>query len=206
MDANVVTRLDQDIQLGKMLINAFQRYDELRQNIDANNGIIHGRGLGGGEKEDGENNATNFDFEAMDMEQEVDYETIMSNMLKDVQTPLYEGCPISHLATILLLLNLCNTHGINNMFVDKFFSLLKLDLFPKDSILPKSLYEVKTIVKWLGFNYNSILACYNDYVLFKGELKDSKACPKCKRSRYIEGSNIVPCKVLHHFPLIPRFK
>jgi hypothetical protein len=142
----------------------------------------------------------------MDMEQEVDYEIIMSNMLKDAQTPLYEGCPTSCLATILLLLNLCNTHGINNMFVDEFFSLLRLDLFPRDNILPKSLYKVKTIVKWLGLSYNSIHACYNDCVLFKGKLKDSKACQKCKRSRYIERSDIVPCKVFHHFPLIPRLK
>jgi hypothetical protein len=49
MDANVVTRLDQDIQLGKMLIDAFQKCDDLWQNINANNGIYHGRGPGGGE-------------------------------------------------------------------------------------------------------------------------------------------------------------
>lgn len=68
MDANVVTRLDQDIQLGKMLTNAFQRCDELWKNTNANNKIIHGRGLGGGEEEDGDNNVTNFNFEAMDTE------------------------------------------------------------------------------------------------------------------------------------------
>ncbi len=127
-------------------------------------------------------------------------------MLKDAQTSMYEGCPISCLATILLLLNLCNTHGISNMFVDEHFSLLRLDLFPRDNIIPKLLYEVKTIVKWLGLSYNSIHACYNGFVLFKGKLKDSKACPKCKRSRYIEGSYIVPYKVLRHFPSIPRLK
>jgi hypothetical protein len=142
----------------------------------------------------------------MDMKQEVDYETTMSGMFKEAQTPLYEGCPNSCLATILLLLNLCNTHGINNMFADELFSLLRLDLFPKDNTLPKSLYEVNTIVKRLGLNYNLIHACYNGCVLFKGELKDSKACPKCKRSRYIERSYNVPCKVFCHFPLIPRLK
>jgi hypothetical protein len=87
------------------------------------------------------------EFEAMNMEHEVDYDSKMADMLKVVKTPLYERCPISHLATILLLLNVCNTHGINNMFVDKFFSLLRLDLFPRDNILPKSLYGNKTIVK-----------------------------------------------------------
>lgn len=67
MDANVVMRLDQDIQLGKMLIDAYQRCDELWQNTNANNKIIHGRGLGGGEEEeDGDNNVSDFSFEAMD--------------------------------------------------------------------------------------------------------------------------------------------
>ncbi len=122
-----------------MLHDALQRCDEVWQNINANNMIIRGRGLGGGEEEDGENNVIDFDFEAMDMEQEVDYEITMSDMFKKTQTPLYEGCPTSHFASILLLLNLCNTHGINNIFVDEFFSLLRLDLFPRDNTLPKSL-------------------------------------------------------------------
>jgi hypothetical protein len=42
------------------------------------------------------------------------------------------------------------------MFVDELFSLLRLDLFPKKNTLPKSLYEVKIIVKRLGLNYSSI--------------------------------------------------
>jgi len=43
-------------------------------------------------------------------------------------------------------------------------------------------------------------------VLFRGELKGTTSCPKCKRSRIVEGSNIVPYKVFCHFPLIPRLK
>jgi hypothetical protein len=96
------------------------------------------------------------EFKDMDMEHEVDYDSIMANMFKEAKILLYEGCPTSHLATILLLLNVCNTHGVSNMFVDELFSLLRLDLFPKKNTLPKSLYEVKIIVKRLGLNYSSI--------------------------------------------------
>jgi len=92
------------------------------------------------------------------------------------------------------------------MFGDELFSLLKLDLFPRDNTLPKSLYEAKTIVKQLGLNYNSIHACYNGCVLFRGELRGATSCPKCKRSRFIEMLDTIPFKVLRHFPLIPRLK
>jgi hypothetical protein len=78
------------------------------------------------------------------------------------------------------------------MFVDELFSLLRLDLFPRDNTFPKSLYEARTIVKLLELNYNSIHACYNGCVLFKGELKGATSCPKCKRSRFVEGLQHIP--------------
>jgi hypothetical protein len=43
-------------------------------------------------------------------------------------------------------------------------------------------------------------------VLFRGELNIATAGLKCKMFRFVEGSNHVPHKVLHHFPLIPRLK
>jgi hypothetical protein len=92
------------------------------------------------------------------------------------------------------------------MFVDEFLSLLRLDLFPRDNTLPKFLYEIKIIMKQLGLSYNSTHACYNGCVLFRGKLKGTTSFPKCKKSKFIEGSNTIPCKVLRHFPLIPRLK
>jgi hypothetical protein len=135
-----------------MLIDTFQRCDELRQNINEQVGTFHGSQPTDGEPFDGDNNVgDDFDLESMDLDHDDDYDETMSNMFREVQTPLYEGYPTSCLATILLLLNLCRTHGVNNMFVDELFSLLRLDLFLKDNT-PKSLYEAKTIVKWLGLS------------------------------------------------------
>ncbi len=42
--------------------------------------------------------------------------------------------------------------------------------------------------------------------MFRGELKGTTSCPKCKKSRFVEGLDIVLYKVLRHFPLIPRLK
>ncbi len=91
-------------------------------------------------------------------------------MFKEAQTPLYKGRPTSQLATIILLMTLCTTHGVNNTFVDELFSLLKLYLFPKGNTMPKSLYQAKRVIQHLGLSFNSIHACYNSCVLFIGEL------------------------------------
>jgi hypothetical protein len=68
MDANMDMGLDQDIQLGRMLTNAFQRCDELRRNNSGKDMIIHEKWINGGELEDGKNNAIDVEFEAMNME------------------------------------------------------------------------------------------------------------------------------------------
>lgn len=98
------------------------------------------------------------------------------------------------------------THGVNNTFVDEFFALLKIDFFLKVNTLPKSMYHAKRLIQRLGLSYKAIQTCYNGCVLFKGELNDVTSCPKCKKSRYIEGSYRVPCKVFRHFPLIPHLR
>jgi hypothetical protein len=64
-------------------------------------------------------------------------------MFQDAQTLLYEGSPTSHLATIFMLFNLLITHGVSNAFANELFTLLKVDLFPKENFLPKSLYHIK---------------------------------------------------------------
>jgi hypothetical protein len=70
----------------------------------------------------------------------------MAKMFKEAQRPLYEGCPTNHLTAILLLFNLVTTCGVSNTFVDELFTLLRVDLFPKDNTLPRSLYFAKRVV------------------------------------------------------------
>jgi hypothetical protein len=41
-------------------------------------------------------------------------------------------------------------------------------------------------------------------VLFWGDRAKMEVCPKCKESRWEDGSRRVPHKVLRHFPLIKR--
>jgi predicted Zn-ribbon and HTH transcriptional regulator len=84
-------------------------------------------------------------------------------------------------------MNLVTTCGVSNAFIDALFTLLKVDLFPKDNNLPKSLYHAKKAVKRLGLSYNNIHACYNGCVQFKRELNTATTCPKCKMLRLLKG-------------------
>jgi hypothetical protein len=43
------------------------------------------------------------------------------------------------LATIMLLMNVCQVHKVKNKFVDELFSLLHLYLLPSDNCLPPNM-------------------------------------------------------------------
>ncbi len=64
---------------------------------------------------------------------EGDHEKAEVEMLKEAQTSLYEGFPISYLASIVLMLNLVCT-PVRNAFMDELFTLLKVD--PSQVVIP----------------------------------------------------------------------
>ncbi|KAK9140153.1 hypothetical protein Scep_009834 [Stephania cephalantha] len=85
-------------------------------------------------------------------------------------------------------------------------------MLPQENILPKSLQEVKKLLKEYELHYEKIHACVNDCCLFRKENEALDACPKCKSSRWkVSESNKetkkrIPAKILRYFPIIPRFK
>ena len=62
------------------------------------------------------------------------------------------------------------------------------------------------MIRKLGLNYNTIHACERGCVLFRGPYENDVRCPKCNKPRYKDIEKKKPCKVLRHFPLIPRLK
>ncbi|XP_071741395.1 uncharacterized protein [Rutidosis leptorrhynchoides] len=96
--------------------------------------------------------------------------------------------------------------------------------FPHAAI-PKSLYELRKMIRDLGLGYEKIDACPNDCMLYWKENKDKIKCDVCQTSRYKQINNDsenestteadndgdykakkVGAKVLHYFPLIPRLQ
>ena len=55
-------------------------------------------------------------------------------------------------------------------------------------------------------NYKIIDAYQNGCILYHKDKEFLSSCPKpgCGLSRYIEGSNSIPAKIIRWFPLIPR--
>ena len=82
--------------------------------------------------------------------------------------------------------------------------MLSTKLLPRGNILPKSRDEAKEVITRLGLDYNSIHACENDCILYRGEYEIFTICRICKTTRYKDSN--VPKKVLRHFPLGPRIE
>ncbi len=102
--ANPNIGMDWDIELGRMVTKAFGTCDELRGDIVGSWNIDDYPKIEGGNFSGG-NGAFSLDF----VDMEAKYEKIEVEMYKEAQTPLYEGCPISQFASILLLLNSVST-------------------------------------------------------------------------------------------------
>lgn len=56
----------------------------------------------------------------------------------------------------------------------------------------------------LGLDYETIHACINDCILYRGEYKNIVTCPKCGEAHFKASTTNVPQKILRHFPLVPR--
>ena len=72
--------------------------------------------------------------------------------------------------------------------------------------IPNNCGNVKKLLSTVKMDYKSIHACPNDCVLYEGKFEALHTCPKCGLNFYREGfqGTQVPCKVVSHFPIIPR--
>jgi hypothetical protein len=75
-------------------------------------------------------------------------------------------------------------------------------------VIPKTRKEARKMMTVLGMDYDTIHACPEDHVLYRGEHSEKLQCPMCNASRFrddVQGDK-VPRKVLRHFPIIPRLQ
>jgi hypothetical protein len=63
-----------------------------------------------------------------------------ANALREACESLYTGAQSTKLTTTMLLMNMCQVHGVSNKFVDELFALLHLHLLPRDNCFPSSMY------------------------------------------------------------------
>ncbi|KAK1415823.1 hypothetical protein QVD17_31611 [Tagetes erecta] len=142
-------------------------------------------------------------------------------VLEDAKKELYPGC--KNFSVLSFIVRLFHSKCIGKCN-DKGFSMILDTLreaFP-DASIPKSLYDLRKIIRELGLSYDKIDACPNDCMLYWKENSKKTECDICHASRYKaseNGSNhesTTPdtnkkiknngAKVLRHFPLIPRLQ
>jgi hypothetical protein len=152
-----------------------------------------------------EGSCNSIDRAAIDEELEESMEKL-DEMYRQASQPVYAGKSVSIISAVIVIINMAVIHGVNNTYVDELLSYLSTVLLPTGNQLPSTHYEAKKLIRKLGMNYDIIHACPDGCVLFRGEYKDLRNCPvsTCRKSRYIPGSDVIPAKVIRHFPLIPR--
>jgi hypothetical protein len=135
-------------------------------------------------------------------------------MMSTAQKPLHEKTTMSQLDAIRRLLALKSQLSLSRDGFNLVLAILGTMLL-KDHMLPKNTYELVKLLRALKMSYESIHACPNGCVLFRGEeLKAATHCPKCKASRYVEvdGSDgkkeqsKIPEMVVQYLPLTPRLQ
>ncbi|XP_071688802.1 uncharacterized protein [Rutidosis leptorrhynchoides] len=109
-----------------------------------------------------------------------------NKVLEDTKKELYPGCKFSVLSFIVRLFHSkcvgkCNEKGFS-MILDTM-----REAFPHAAI-PKSLYELRKIIRDLGLGYEKIDACPNDCMLYWKENKDKIKCDRLFMSPKMAGS------------------
>ena len=186
MHAEYRDHLDPYHDIQQQLHDAFDLGDRLREETP--------HVFEAGAQQDDENNEEMPDLDNLD------------TLYREGTKPVYEGSNVSTISASIVLINMAVIHNVSNAYVDELLKYLSTVLLPQGNCLPKSHYEGKRMIKKLGLNYNIIHTCPEGCVLYRGEYENLDACPKegCGRSRYIEGSDNIPARVIRHFPLIPR--
>ena len=128
-------------------------------------------------------------------------------LLEEAIQELYDGSRSMMLEAMILVINLCTIHGINNKFVDELFIILYCYLLPKGNTLPRNHYVARTLNIKLGLAYNTIYACENYCILFRGGYADAEVCSKCGGPRFsnVEWKKFL-VKVLRYFLIIPQLQ
>lgn len=109
---------------------------------------------------------------------------------------------------VITILNVKVMNNWSNKLLDTLLDFL-MKLLPKDTLVSRSTYEAKKILRDLGMSYELIHACKNDCALIGKENKCLDNCPECKEPRYKHNNGKgkkIPHKVLRYFSLTSRLK
>lgn len=134
------------------------------------------------------------------------------NMLKDADTPLWEGCTKqTRMSFVSQMLSIKTDYNLSTSCYNRIMATVTSSL-PEGNRAPKDYYGAKKMLKGLGLGYEKIDACVNNCMLFYKQDRDRDVCTICEHPRYKpvaggDGSKKgAPYKVLRYLPITPRLQ
>ena len=170
-----------NVHLDEMAQNFFGRADEIHEQLtDEEDSILHLN-------------------DPLGEDEEVDQSHLVEDLLLQATQPLFEGSTTSRLQFSIILMSLCTLFSISHHCLDEILTFLKNDVLPAGNSCPKNSYEMKTTLMKLGLSHEVIHCCECGKTLYWKENSQLDSCSKCHKSRYIQGSNSIPIRVLSTF-------
>lgn len=132
---------------------------------------------------------------------------LILDVLKDAETPLYDGCQLSQFSVAARMANIISEHNIPLQAIDKIAAVMKHTCPEGDKIM-ETVNEAKLLVSACTLLHHKIDVCPNGCMLFWKEAAHLQNCDLCKESRYEKNSKGKPIakRVLTYFPIAPRLQ
>jgi len=126
-------------------------------------------------------------------------------MVASADEQVHERTLHSSLSAVARLMSIKSQYNLSVSCYDDITGLMH-ELLPPGSRLPNNFYRSKKMLEGLGMAYQKIHVCPNNFMLYYEDNSVKDKCDVCGTSRYKDGSNKVPQKVLCYLPITDRLQ
>jgi hypothetical protein len=126
-------------------------------------------------------------------------------MVVSAYEQVHEQTLHSSLSAVARLLAIKSQYNLSVACYDDYMELMH-ELLPPNSKIPNNFYRSRKLLEGLGMPYHKIDVCDKNCMLYYKDNKDKDKCDICGTSRYKDGSNKVPRKVLRYLPITDRLQ
>lgn len=147
------------------------------------------------------------DYRGEDDGGEGDVDVDFQNLMQECMDPLFEGSMESRMQSGIVIMTLCTVFGVSDTFLSALLTYLAGTLLPRNNSMPRTTYELKSMIRRLGLEHDRIDSCPNGHILYEGAVNGALTeCPRCLHPRFVTGSKSIPCAVTRYFPIIPKMQ
>ena len=138
-------------------------------------------------------------------EEPAHYAKAFYRMVASADELIHENTTHSCLSAVARLLAMKSQYNMSVAHYDDVLGIIH-EFLPPESKLAKDFYRSKKLLEGLGMPYVKIDVCYNNCMLYYKEDEHKEKCDFCGTSRYENGQNKTPRKVLRYLPIKDRLQ